>query len=56
IDRVNKTLSSLEKIRRFTLADAPFSTENGMMTPTLKIKRHVIKERYGPTLEALYKK
>ena len=56
IDQVNNSLSMLEKIRRFTIADAPFSTENGMMTPTLKIKRHVIKERYGSTLEALYNK
>ena len=56
IDQVNKSLSMLEKVRRFTIADAPFSTENGMMTPTLKIKRHVIKERYGATLEALYNK
>ncbi|MEJ2014466.1 MAG: long-chain fatty acid--CoA ligase [Limibacillus sp.] len=56
IDQVNKSLSMLEKVRRLTIADAPFSTENGMMTPTLKIKRHVIKERYGATLEALYNK
>ena len=56
IDQVNKSLSMLEKIRRFTLADEPFSTENGMMTPTLKIKRHVIKQHYGATLESLYAK
>ncbi len=56
IEETNKSLSSLEKIRRFIVADEPFSTDNGMMTPTLKIKRHIIKERYGATLEALYGK
>jgi long-chain acyl-CoA synthetase len=56
VDRVNKSMSMLEKVRRFTMADEPFSTENGMMTPTLKIKRHVIKQHYGETLEGLYHK
>ncbi|WP_455373936.1 AMP-dependent synthetase/ligase [Limibacillus halophilus] len=56
VDRVNKSMSMLEKVRHFTVADEPFSTENGMMTPTLKIKRHVIKQHYAETLEGLYRK
>lgn len=54
IGRVNRTLSPIEKIRRFTLAPEPFSVDNEMMTPTLKIRRHVIRQRYGERLEKLY--
>ena len=54
IERVNDKLSNLEKIRRFTLSPAAFTVDNGLMTPTLKIRRHKIKERYGERLENLY--
>ncbi|MBL6957510.1 MAG: long-chain fatty acid--CoA ligase [Rhodospirillales bacterium] len=54
VDRVNDRLSNIEKVRHFTLADEPFSIGNGQMTPTLKIRRHVLKEIYGDALEALY--
>jgi long-chain acyl-CoA synthetase len=54
IDRVNAELSVIEKVRRFSMTAEPFSIENGMMTPTLKIRRHVIRYRYGETLEGLY--
>jgi len=54
IDKVNKTLSPLERVRRFALAAEPFTIENEMLTPTLKIRRHKITERYGETLERLY--
>ncbi|NIA69129.1 long-chain fatty acid--CoA ligase [Pelagibius litoralis] len=56
VDKVNKELSPLEKIRRFTILPQPFTVENGMMTPTLKIRRHKIREAYGAALEALYEK
>ena len=55
IDRVNADLSVTEKIRQFAFADAPFSIDNAMMTPSLKIRRGPIRERYGDRLEALYK-
>jgi len=55
IDRVNKDLSVIEKIRQFTFADEAFSIENEELTPSLKIRRHKLKERYGERLEALYK-
>ena len=55
IDRVNKDLSVIEKVRQFAFADEPFSVENGEMTPSLKIRRHKIRERYGARLDALYK-
>jgi long-chain acyl-CoA synthetase len=41
-------------VRRFTLADAPFTVDNELMTPTMKIRRHLIREKYGAALEALY--
>ena len=54
VERVNKDLSVIERIRRFTLADEPFTIENGQMTPSLKIRRHEIKKVYGERLDALY--
>lgn len=54
IQRVNRGLSNIEKVRKFCVADEAFSVENAMMTPTLKIRRHVIRERYGSQLEGLY--
>ncbi|WP_232495104.1 AMP-dependent synthetase/ligase [Novosphingobium kaempferiae] len=55
IDRVNADLSVIEKVRQFTFADEPFSIENEEMTPSLKIRRHKLKERYGARLDALYR-
>lgn len=54
VDRINKDLAPLERVRRFTVARAAFSVENGMMTPTLKIRRHKIIEQYHGALEQLY--
>jgi long-chain acyl-CoA synthetase len=56
IDRVNGTLSPLEKVRRFALAPEAFTIDNAMLTPSLKIRRHVIRERYGEALERLYER
>jgi long-chain acyl-CoA synthetase len=55
IDRVNRDLSVIEKVRQFTFADEAFSIDNEEMTPSLKIKRHKIRERYGARLDALYR-
>lgn len=54
VARVNADLSPIERVRRFILASEPFSTANGQMTPTLKIKRHAIRQAYGEQLLALY--
>lgn len=56
VDRVNKNLSVIEKVRRFAIAREPFTTENEMMTPTMKIRRHKIKAVYGAQLDALYER
>ncbi|MCT2557908.1 long-chain fatty acid--CoA ligase [Tsuneonella sp. YG55] len=55
VDRTNQDLSVIEKVRQFAFADEPFSTDNEEMTPSLKIRRHKIRERYGDRLDALYK-
>ena len=54
VARVNQTLMPMERVRRFAIAAEPFTTANGQMTPTLKIRRHAIRQVYGPTLEGLY--
>ena len=53
-DSINANLSKLEKIRRFIIADEPFTIDNGEMTPTLKVRRHVVMKRYAKTLDELY--
>ncbi len=55
IDRVNQELSVIEKVRQFAFADEAFAIENEEMTPSLKIRRHKLKARYGERLDALYK-
>ena len=54
VDRVNSRLSVVEKVRRVIIADEAFSTENQQMTPSLKIRRHVLKQVYGDRLNKLY--
>jgi len=54
IDRANARLSPLEQVRRFIVAEEGFTTENSLMTPSLKIRRHEIRKIYGERLEALY--
>jgi long-chain acyl-CoA synthetase len=54
VSRANAQLSVIEKVRRFAVADGAFTVENEMMTPTMKLRRHQILERYGERLEALY--
>ena len=56
INNVNKHLSQNKKIRKFILLDKLFSIENSQLTPTLKMKRHVIEAFYKNEIESLYKK
>jgi long-chain acyl-CoA synthetase len=56
VDRVNADLSVIEKIRRFIVADAGFTVDNEMLTPSMKIRRHVIAKTYGERLDALFKR
>ena len=55
IDRVNVDLSVTEKVRQFAFADEPFAIGNEELTPSMKIRRHKIRERYGARVDALYR-
>ncbi len=54
VAQVNAALPVVERVRRFIIAAEPFTTGNGQMTPTLKIRRHAIRAVYGDALDALY--
>ena len=54
VDNLNKSLSILEKVKKFKLIDEEFTIDNGLMTPTLKLKRKKIIEKYKQDLEKLY--
>jgi long-chain acyl-CoA synthetase len=54
IDKVNINLSKIEKIKKFIVIYNQFTIENGMMTPTLKLKRYKIIKKYKIELEKLY--
>ncbi|MDQ3078646.1 MAG: long-chain fatty acid--CoA ligase [Pseudomonadota bacterium] len=56
VDRVNDELNVIERVRRFIIADTPFTVENEQLTPSLKIRRHVIAKAYGERLDALFKR
>lgn len=55
VDRVNADVSVTEKVRQFEFTNEPFSIENGEMTPSMKIRRHIIRERYTARVNAMYK-
>ena len=54
IDAVNQSLARYETLKKFCLADEPLTMENGLLTPSLKIKRKKVYERYRQPLESLY--
>ncbi|MDA7572771.1 long-chain fatty acid--CoA ligase [Candidatus Pelagibacter sp.] len=54
VEKINKNFSKIEKIKKFLLIDDQFTIENGMMTPTLKLKRYKIINKYKIELEKLF--
>jgi long-chain acyl-CoA synthetase len=54
VDRANQKLSVIERVRRFRLMAEPFSIENGLMTPTLKLKRQRICSLHRDLIESMY--
>ena len=54
VDEVNASRSRYEQIKRFAIVPRDFTMEDGEMTPTLKLKRRVICERYADEIAALY--
>ena len=54
VENINKKLTLVEKIKKIQLIDENFSIENGLLTPTMKIKRKKVTEKYKKDLEKLY--
>ena len=54
LEIVNKNLSKIEKIKKFIVIKDQFTIENGLITPTLKLKRYKIIHKYKNELENLY--
>jgi len=56
VDRVNRTLANVEQIKAFRLLDVLLTAEDEEMTPTLKLRRKFVHEKYRPEIEAMYAK
>lgn len=56
LNTLQKDLSKYEKARRYAFLVEPFTVENGLMTPTLKVKRKVVLEKYADVVDAMYSK
>ena len=54
LKRVNHQLSAIEKVKNYIIVDEEFTVENEMMTPSMKIKRYKVLEKYEGDLRALY--
>jgi len=54
LKRLQGDLAAFERVRRFELLADPFTVENGMLTPTLKVKRKIVEERYKDLIEKMY--
>jgi long-chain acyl-CoA synthetase len=54
VDALNRELSQFERIKRIALLPAEFSVESGELTPTLKVRRKVVEQRWHDRIEALY--
>jgi len=53
VQRINGKLSGIERVRKWSVVE-PFTVENGMLTPTMKVKRRIVLERHAGDVEALY--
>ena len=54
MDQFQKKLANFERVRKFVLLDRPFTIESGEITPSLKIKRKYVEERYQDLIEQMY--
>jgi long-chain acyl-CoA synthetase len=55
LDRANSNYAQVEQIKKFTILDHDLSIETGELTPTLKVKRNVVYDRYEDLFESLYR-
>lgn len=56
VDHANQAVSRAESIRGFALVEGEFTEDNGLLTPSLKVKRHAVTALYTAEIEALYGK
>ncbi|KUM69432.1 AMP-dependent synthetase/ligase [Streptomyces curacoi] len=56
VDYANEAVSRAESIRAFVLVEGEFNEDNGMLTPSLKVKRHAVTTAYAQEIEALYRR
>jgi len=54
VDEINKTLSRVQAIKKFTIIPSDFSIEGGELTPTMKVKRKIVREKYQEQIESMY--
>ena len=54
IDRANAKYAQVEQVKKFVILDHDLSQETGELTPTLKVKRNVVNEKYAELFDALY--
>jgi long-chain acyl-CoA synthetase len=54
IDRVNKKFARVEQIKKFFLLDTQLTAEDEELTPTMKLKRRLVEQKYAPQIEAMY--
>jgi long-chain acyl-CoA synthetase len=56
VDEANKAVSAAESIKKIRVLTVDFSEETGELTPTLKVKRHIVLKTFGADVEALYRR
>jgi long-chain acyl-CoA synthetase len=56
VDDANKAVSGAESIKKFRILPTDFTEESGELTPTLKVKRHIVLKTFGDDVEALYRR
>ena len=55
LDRLNGSLAQFERVKRFALLPSEFTMERGELTPTMKVRRQVVEQRWRPLIETIYR-